>query len=406
VLTVSANPTQIGINGSSMITISGFRPDGNPLNPGTQIQLTTDLGVLSSTLLSVDSAGSAVAILNATGQSGPAIVSAKTVGGGEEVMVTINIGEDDSTRPRLLITASPTIVGFGEVATVSVVARNADDSPFGSGGRVQLRTSLGRLRRPGTTGPGTAELFADTGGDSTAVADFVAGNEDGTASITATLGASAEVSADITIENQRPNLLISVENDIIPVRGSTNVTVIARDNNDVPLGSGLRVRLTSTLGSLNQTEPLTDQNGEVEVTFTAFDRAGTGEVRAILGSSAEVSTQITIRDAPATLDFQANPGTVNAGEDAMITLIATVLNAQGDPVAAASVTFGTDPNSGIGGSFASGSNLSTTDTQGTATDVLTIPQNELEGVTSFIVTAVVRGEGAEITRQRVINVNQ
>jgi hypothetical protein len=129
-------------------------------------------------------------------------------------------------------------------------------------------------------------------------------------------------------------------------------------------------------------------------------------VRAILGSSAEVSTQITIRDAPATLDFQANPGTVNAGEDAMITLIATVLNAQGDPVAAASVTFGTDPNSGIGGSFASGSNLSTTDTQGTATDVLTIPQNELEGVTSFIVTAVVRGEGAEITRQRVINVNQ
>ncbi len=296
------------------------------------------------------------------------------------------------------MSAAPSTIGFNETSFVTVIARNADGSLYGPGGLVTLRTSLGKFRGLDT------ELQLMTDEDSQVTVRLEADQEPGTATVRAVLGSSAEVTTDVVIENQRPNLLISVLNDVIPVLGSTEVTVIARDNNDVPLGSGNRIRMTSTLGVLDNEEPLTDANGEATVTYTAFNRAGMGEVRAFLGTSAEVSAQITIRDAPASLDFQADPGTVQGGQDAVINLTATVLNAQGDPVAAASVTFGT-ATAGVGGSFMSGSNLSTTDTQGRATDTLTIPENEISGLNSFVVTAVVRGEGAEIEERITINVN-
>ena len=77
VLTVTANPTLIGLSGeSSLITITGFRPDGNPLNPGTQITLTTDLGTLSQSTVAVGNDGRAQVTLTGNGQQGAAMIAA------------------------------------------------------------------------------------------------------------------------------------------------------------------------------------------------------------------------------------------------------------------------------------------------------------------------------------------
>ena len=77
-LTLSANPTKIGLTGSSTVTIVGRKPDGNPLNPGTEIRLTTDRGTISPSVVQVDSSGRATATLRGDGRSGPAKVTAAT----------------------------------------------------------------------------------------------------------------------------------------------------------------------------------------------------------------------------------------------------------------------------------------------------------------------------------------
>src|SRR3954462_13581117 len=75
VLTISANPTQIALDGSSTITVVGRKPDGNPLNPGTEIRLTAERGTTSSNV-TVHTSGTATAILHADGRSGDVKVSA------------------------------------------------------------------------------------------------------------------------------------------------------------------------------------------------------------------------------------------------------------------------------------------------------------------------------------------
>jgi hypothetical protein len=47
VLSVAASPTTIRTDQTSTITIAGFKPDGNPLSPGTELFATTTLGTLT-----------------------------------------------------------------------------------------------------------------------------------------------------------------------------------------------------------------------------------------------------------------------------------------------------------------------------------------------------------------------
>src|SRR5215210_2642976 len=78
ILSLSANPTKIGLNGTSTITVVGRKPDGNPLNPGTEIRLSTDLGTISPSVVQVDSGGRATATLRGDGRPGPAKITAAT----------------------------------------------------------------------------------------------------------------------------------------------------------------------------------------------------------------------------------------------------------------------------------------------------------------------------------------
>src|SRR4051794_1722324 len=71
VLIVSANPSKVSLNGTSTITVVGRRPDGNPLNPGTEIRLSVDKGTIDS-IVTADSGGRATAIYRADGRSGAA----------------------------------------------------------------------------------------------------------------------------------------------------------------------------------------------------------------------------------------------------------------------------------------------------------------------------------------------
>lgn len=89
ILTITASPSQISLNGTSQITVIGRRPDGNPLNPGTEVFFSTNLGSITPAVTTVDGAGVATATLRGDGRVGTAnVVASVTVnsgggGGGE-----------------------------------------------------------------------------------------------------------------------------------------------------------------------------------------------------------------------------------------------------------------------------------------------------------------------------------
>jgi hypothetical protein len=78
ILTITANPSQISLTGKSTITVIGRKPDGQPLNPGTEVRLSVDKGTINPAVVEVDSSGSGTATFRGDGRPGVAKVTAAT----------------------------------------------------------------------------------------------------------------------------------------------------------------------------------------------------------------------------------------------------------------------------------------------------------------------------------------
>lgn len=425
VLFITANPTQIALNGSSQITVTGFKPDGNPLNPGTQIIFEATFGVVNPSIVGADGTGRAMTTFTSdgtlpSGGMGPAtatvtasLVTSGSSGGGSgggtggmgggsgsgtgvgSVTVNIQIGE---TKPTLTVTVTPSTVSLDETADVLVRARRADGSNFGAGGRVQLRTTLGQLDE--------TNLVTDSNGEAQTV--FRSGDQTGTATITGTIESSDEVTADVVIENQKPVLVMSANPDDIAVGQTSTITILARDNNDFPLGAGEEIQLLASLGSIPDSVK-TNANGRAEVTYESGDLAGTATIQAVLRNSDTTSVQVNIRDAVREFLFTANPLVIDRpvqDATATIRLTGTVRNAQGQPLNNILVTF-TSPD--VGGTFQTTSGSSSNGTaqtggQGVAELDLVVNSSGVGNRASFEVQATVVSEGDTFVRTVSITV--
>lgn len=91
ILRVSAYPTRIGKIGRSTITVNAYRSTGNPVNPGTEVRMSSTIGNIDPVVFTSDS-GQATAVLQGTGRVGTATVSAFS-GGVDPVTIDIAIGE-------------------------------------------------------------------------------------------------------------------------------------------------------------------------------------------------------------------------------------------------------------------------------------------------------------------------
>lgn len=403
-LTVTANPTQIGLGESSVITVSGFKPDGNRLNPGSEINLTTDLGVLDATVVEIGSDGSASTVLRPDGAPGTATVTAALPAGEAMATATVEIGEA-GRQPTLSVTASPSRINIEQDSTISVIARNVDGSPL-AGGRVRLRTTLGTL--------GQETLVTSDAGEARTL--LHPGERSGTATVTGSVGSGMEVTVDITILQTQltvtTNPSIVDVNDLNPAMATDNalntaeVTVQARDEDSIPLVGGHDVELTATLGLLlpGARDPVmlddlgeasstltlrTGGDGKATATYVAGDRAGTDTVMAFLGNATAGTGSLTLRDAPATVFLSVTPPEVTQGVMSEVMATVRVSNAQGIPlgnelvrfeVSDDTVSFSLDPPAGP-----------VTNNSGEATATLTFSASGIPaGVMSFRITAFVR----------------
>jgi hypothetical protein len=276
-LAISASPSTVSLTGTSTVTVIGRRPNGSPLIPGTEVQFSTNLGSITPTLTTTNSAGEATATFRADGRAGAATITASTnsssgpsdppttgtsialeeATAGVSVTTTIQVGESAGTKPTLLVSATPNSLAINETSTILVIARNADGSPVAAGRTVILTTSLGTVspNRPVTQSDGTAR------------ATLNAGTQAGTAKITAVLGSSDAVSADVTIRDQAASLGLSASPASIGRADSTvTITAFVANAQQQPL-SGAAVQFKSTLGSITAVA-FTGSNGAAEATLT------------------------------------------------------------------------------------------------------------------------------------------
>jgi adhesin/invasin len=252
-LTISANPSKIGLNGRSTITIVGRKPDGNPLNPGTEIRLTTDKGTLSDSIVTTGDGGTATVIFRADGRSGTAKITALTGGGMTMATTDIQVGESADTKPSVLVSVSPNNLAVGETsrATVTVIARNSDGSPL-AGQQVILTSTLGSLKPERPT----------TGADGTATATFTAGNQAGSAEVSAIVGSSDVARTTVTIRDAATDINLQANPSAVPASGGTiTLTAFVTNSQGQPL-QGAPVTFRSDRGTLETTGvTFTDTSG-------------------------------------------------------------------------------------------------------------------------------------------------
>ena len=256
VLTVSANPSKIGLNGRSTITVIGRKPDGNPLNTGTEVRLSVDKGTLDASLLQVDKNGEATTTFHGDGRSGAAKITAATGGGMTMATTEVQVGETDTTKPTVLVSANPSTIPVNGTSTITVIGRNADGSPAG-GQQVILTSTLGTLDsgRLTTRNNGTAETV------------LRAGAQAGTAKITAILGSSDAATTDIEIKSAI--LTITADRTSVPEQATTVITITATVTafQGDPIANK-PVTFRSDQGTLDATTVNTDSNGNATVRLT------------------------------------------------------------------------------------------------------------------------------------------
>ncbi len=381
-LTVTANPTLITLNGTSTITVTGFRPDGNPLNPGTQVNLSSSIGTLGATIVEIQN-GRATTTLRPDGRTGAATVTAKLPGGDTEASVEVQIGATDETKPKLLVNANPETINLNQSSTISFQARNADDSNFGQGGRIRLRTTLGTLD--------DENLVTDADGE--AETTLRPGSEVGTATVSATIEESDEATVEVQFgatADTKPSLLLTASPTNIGINQTSTISILVRNADGTTFDGSGNIRLRTTLGTLNR-EQAPVSNGEASARLTNDEGlSGTARVTATFQSSDEATIDIEL-EVPI-LTISATPADISLNEMSMISV--RVRNPDGSPVANQAVRLRTTRGS------LSSTNPRTDDSgeasaELTATEVGTATVRASVGASDEVTTDVVFGERPE-----------
>lgn len=263
ILTISANPSQVALNGRSTITVIGRKPDGNPLNPGTEIRLTAARGTIDS-IVTTDDQGRATATFRADGRAGEVEISAATGSGDTSAETTVQVGIPDTDRPQVEVSVTPSTLVVGNQAEVTVIARNSDGSDVPQGTQVTLTTTLGSISPSRTT----------IGRDGTARATLNAGDREGTATVTAVVGASdPETTMVEIILDLATGITVTAQPSSIPASTGTGndpitVTALVINSRGEPI-QGAVVTFSSEIGRFedNRAET-TNENGEASKELT------------------------------------------------------------------------------------------------------------------------------------------
>jgi len=126
----------------------------------------------------------------------------------------------------------------------------------------------------------------------------------------------------------------------IPLGGGVDLIATVTEKSGTPVQNGTLVTFATSLGRLDPAEAQTT-NGRASVRLLADGRSGTAKVTALSGGAAKAELEIPIGGAATdNVVVRADPSSVGA-LGGTVTIIATVRDANGNPVPGVPVTFST-----------------------------------------------------------------
>jgi hypothetical protein len=302
----------------------------------------------------------------------------------------------------ITLSVNPTrIDAEGESALITIIVRKEDGTPVNPGTQVNVSTTLGvvdpEVAFTDETGVAKSELQGD--------------GRIGVATVSATTGAAALVSADVQVGAVAASITLTATPSDLPKdpqgnEGVVELLALIRDDTGAPLGGSV-VNFAAEIGTLDSrggpvvtsdlgeaTDVLRVSRNNISVLLDPFF-----EVRAETaiegGSLIEDIVEILIRGVPATLTLQVSPATVpEAGTvDGPLRLTALVRDNLGDPLKDVGVNFITEA-----GTLASEGRLVLTDADGRAIDSLVATKSQLDTIPTniFNVTAETAGLGGSL----------
>lgn len=156
ILHLSAYPTRIGKTGTSTLTAQALRSNGNPVNPGTEIRLSSNIGVVDAVIYT-DNDGVAHGTLRGDGRVGTATVSAYS-GGVDAVTTEVAVG---ALATSISLSVDPTsLPETGGTVHLLALVRDEAGQPLPDA-TVNFRTEAGSLASGG------AFLTTDANGQAT-----------------------------------------------------------------------------------------------------------------------------------------------------------------------------------------------------------------------------------------------
>jgi adhesin/invasin len=133
-------------------------------------------------------------------------------------------------------------------------------------------------------------------------------------------------------------ITLAVSTTVVPVNGSAEITASVTESAGTPVQNGTVVTFTSSFGNIEPNEART-QGGKATVRFVASMQSGTARVGAFSGAARAEEVELLVGGAAATrIVLTANPRTVSVN-DGRSEIIATVLDASGNPLRGVPVTF-------------------------------------------------------------------
>jgi len=289
-ITLSSGSSVVQANGTTEIRATVLEQSGTPVQNGTTVTFTTNLGTLAPTDARTMNGVATVQFLG-NGQSGKASIKAISGGAASEAL-ELSVGA--GAAGRISLTANPAAVpASGGTTTISAVVLDASGNALG-GVPVSFTTTAGSF---------SAQVVnTDLGGRASTT---LTTNREAT--VTASAGGTTTATVTVSIA-VRPTVAISVASGSTPAEGSiTTLSVTVTPATNAPPLQSVLVNYgdgsSDDLGAVSGTvavQHIYNNSGSFTATVTATDTAG---------SSATASTVIVVQ--PLLVSITATPSTGN-----------------------------------------------------------------------------------------------
>ncbi len=273
-ISLSASPARIDtINGSTTVVATVLRANGQPVNPGTQVRFSTNLGRIDE-VVETDSSGTARATLRGDGRLGMAKVRATTGNVGTPAELDVEIGRAART---ISLQANPTnLTAAGGRVNLVALVRDSQGQPLADAA-VNFQTELGQL---GSRGSLLRTNSAGEVRDTVNVSAADISNTDSTEfTVTAQTaggdGALINATFDVRLQSQEPVADFEVQS-----AGQFQVRFINQSSGQEPLTFEWFFDSSSDIPDSTERNPIHNYGvgGEYTVTLETFNSFGSDVV--------------------------------------------------------------------------------------------------------------------------------